>query len=62
MQKAVKAGPVATGTDLRNFDLAINSDHSHSTLALQVARLTRRCAMSASMAEVLAPMIFGMLS
>jgi hypothetical protein len=60
--KAEKAGPVA-GADLRNFDLAINSDNiSHSTLALQVARLTRHCAMTASMAEALAPMIFGVLS
>lgn len=59
--KAVKASPVA-GADLRNFDLAISSDNSHSTLALQVARLTRHCAMTASMAEALAPMIFGVLS
>ena len=25
--KTLKAGPVATGTDLRNADLAINSEH-----------------------------------
>ncbi len=59
--KAEKAGP-ATGTDLRNFDLAISSDNSYSTLALQVARLQRHYAITASMAEALAPMIFAVLS
>jgi hypothetical protein len=59
--KAEKAGPV-TGTDLRKSDLAIASENSHSTLALQVDRLMRHCAMTASMAEALAPMIFGVLS
>jgi hypothetical protein len=60
--KTVKASPVA-GADLRIFDLAINySDNTHSALALQLARLTRHCAMTASMAEVLAPMIFGVMS
>ena len=62
MPKVEKAGPVA-GTDLRNFDLAINSDHiNHSALALQVARLTSRCAVNASMAEILVPFIFPVLS
>jgi hypothetical protein len=59
--KAEKAGPVA-GADLRNFDLAISSENSRSILAFQVARLTRHRAMTASMAEALAPMIFGVLS
>jgi hypothetical protein len=59
--KAEKAGPVA-GTDLRNFDLAINSENSRSILVFQVARLTRHCAMTASMAEALAPIIFWGLS
>jgi len=60
--KAVKADPVA-GADLRNFDLAISSDNiSSSTLAIQVASLTRHCALTASMAEALAPMIFAVLS
>jgi hypothetical protein len=59
--KTEKAGPL-TGADLRKSDLAISSDISHSTLAFQVARITRRCAMTASMAEALAPMIFGVLS
>jgi len=33
--KAVKAGPVATGTDLRKSDLVINSDISHSARAIK---------------------------
>ncbi len=60
-QKPMKADPVA-GADLRNFDLAIDSDNRHSTLVLQVARLTRRCGMSAAMAEILVPFIFPVLS
>jgi hypothetical protein len=59
--KAEKAGPVA-GADLRNFDLVINSDNMPTTRTLQVARLMRQCAMTASMAETLAPMIFAVLS
>lgn len=54
---AEKAGPVA-GTDLRNFDLPINSEYSRSILSLQVARLTRLYAVNAAMAEALAPLIF----
>jgi hypothetical protein len=38
---------------------SITSDNSHSTRALQVARLTRRCAISAEAAATLAPFIFG---
>jgi hypothetical protein len=56
--KTVKAGPVA-GTDLRNSDLTITSDNSHSTRALQVARLTRRCAISVAMASIIAPILHG---
>jgi hypothetical protein len=59
--KTEKAGPLA-GADLRKSDLAINSDNSHSALALQVARLTHHCALTASMSEALAPMIFGLFS
>jgi hypothetical protein len=55
--KAEKAGPV-TGTDLRNTDLTITSDNSHSMRSLQVARLTRRCAVTAMMAAILAPLVF----
>lgn len=44
------------------IDLAgasITSDNSHSTRTLQVARLTRRCAISAAMAAIVAPLAFG---
>lgn len=59
-QKAEKAGPVATGTDLRNTDLAIGSENSTSALELQQARqLTRRCAISMSVAAALVPFVFG---
>ena len=59
--KTMKADPV-TGADLRNSVLANCSENSPSLLTLQVARLTRRCGVTASMAEVLAPMIFAVLS
>lgn len=44
------------------FDQAgssITSNNSPSTRALQVARLTRRCAVGVAMASILAPMVFG---
>jgi len=58
-QKTVKAGPVVTGTDLRNADLAINSENSPTPLELQARQLTRRCAITAAMAAIVAPMAFG---
>jgi hypothetical protein len=59
--KAEKAGPLA-GTDLRNTVLTNISNNMPTTRALQVARLMRQCAMTASMAETLPPMIFAVLS
>ena len=50
----------AAVTDLAGA--SITSDNSHSTRALQVARLTRRCAITAAMAETLAPLAFGVPS
>jgi hypothetical protein len=47
------------------FDQAgssINSDNSHSTRALQVARLARRCALTAAMAAIIAPLAYGEVS
>lgn len=41
---------------------SITSDNSHSTRALQVARLTRRCAVTVAMAEALAPLAYGIAS
>jgi hypothetical protein len=38
---------------------SITSDNSHSIRVLQVIRLTRRCGVDAGMAEILAPMVFG---
>jgi hypothetical protein len=35
---------------------------SPQPLILQVSRLTRRCAVSATMAELLAPLVFGEVS
>ena len=40
---------------------SITSDNSHDTRALQVARLTRS-AVTAAMAETLAPLAFGVAS
>jgi hypothetical protein len=57
--KAMKAGPVATGTDLRKSDLAINSEDIRTVRSLQVATLTRRCAISVALAAVVAPLVFG---
>jgi hypothetical protein len=57
-QKTEKAGPVA-GTDLRNSDLAIYSETSPSPRELQARQLTRRCAITAAMAAIVAPLIFG---
>ena len=59
--KAEKAGPVA-GADLRNFDLAINSDNSPSTQALQMGFLTRRYALTVAMAAIVARVISGRAS
>jgi Holliday junction resolvase RusA-like endonuclease len=55
-QKAEKAGPVATGTDLQNSVLANCSENSLVPRELQVRRLTRRCALTAAMAAIVAPL------
>jgi hypothetical protein len=39
-----------------------NSEYATSKLHLQVFRLTRRCAISAAMAAIMAPLIFGEVS
>lgn len=54
--------PALQGAGLPNTDLpgsGINSEDSRSTRSLQVAALTRRCAISAVMAAVVAPLLFG---
>jgi hypothetical protein len=57
IHKTEKAGPVV-GTDLRNSDLAIYSEHSLSLKQLQVSRLARLYAVNAAMAETIAPLVF----
>lgn len=55
--KTVKAGPVATGTDLRNSDLAINSENSLETLRAQY--LAEVFALPPCTASVIAELAFG---
>lgn len=61
MPKMENPAPLAAGrapvTDLAGA--SITSDNSHSTRALQVARLIRRCAVTAAVAETLAHLAFG---
>jgi hypothetical protein len=59
--KAEEASPVA-GADLRNFDLTINSDNSHSTEALQMGLLTRRYPLTVAIVPIVARVISGKLS
>lgn len=54
--------PALAARGVPNTDLltgGINSEDSRSIHALQVASLTRRCAISAVMAAVVAPLLFG---
>lgn len=37
----------------------INSEDTNSTRLIQVSSLTRRCAISAALAAVVAPLVFG---
>jgi hypothetical protein len=54
----MKAGPVATGTDLRNADLAINSDHIRLD-ALRAQYLSEIFALPPCTALVIAELAFG---
>lgn len=54
--------PALAARGVPNTDLlgsGINSEDSRSVRSLQVASLTRRCAISAVMASVVAPLVFG---
>lgn len=54
--------PALAARGVPNTDLltgGINSEDSRSTRSLQVALLTRRCAISAAMAAIVAPILFG---
>jgi hypothetical protein len=55
--KAEKAGPVATGTDLRNTDLAISSENSLDALRAQY--LAEIFALPADTAVTIAELAFG---
>ena len=56
-----KGGP-SVSRPIPNFVLADNSEFKSSLLQLQALRLCRHCGVTAAMAEILAPMIFGVLS
>ena len=54
--------PALAARGVPNTDLltgGINSEDSRSTRSLEVALLTRRCAISAAMAAIVAPILFG---
>lgn len=54
--------PALAARGVPNTDLltgGINSEDSRSTRSLQVAALTRRCAISTALAAVVAPLVFG---
>lgn len=60
--KTVKAAHRGDGGDLRKSDLLaslIVSESKPSLLDLQAVSLTRRCAITAAMATVVAPLVFG---
>lgn len=57
--KIVKAGPVATGTDPRNIDLATYSENSPSHRDLQVWRLRRLYAVTFETAATIAGLAFA---
>lgn len=50
--KARRSGPNP------NMSLQDNSDTNETAINLQVSRLIQRCAISAAMAETLAPLVF----
>ena len=56
-----KGGP-SVSRPIPNFVLADNSESKSTLLRLQALRLCRTCGVTAAMAEILAPMIFGVLS
>lgn len=57
-----KENPALAARGVPNTDLlagGINSENSPSIRNLQVAQLTRRCALTAAMAAIVAPLVFG---
>ncbi len=54
--------PALAARGVPEIDLAgasINPDYKSPLLTIQAAQLTRRCALTAAMAETLAPLAFG---
>lgn len=54
--------PALAARGVPNSDLLggwISSEDSRSTRSLQVSSLTRRCAISATLAAIIAPIVFG---
>ena len=56
-----KGGP-SVSRPIPNFVLADKWESKSSLLQLQALRLYRRCGVTAAMAEIFAPVIFGVLS
>jgi hypothetical protein len=56
-----KGGP-SVSRPIPNFVLADNAESKSSLLQLQALRFCRHCGVTAAMAEILGPMIFGVLS
>lgn len=54
--------PALAARGIPNTDLlgsGISSEDTNSTRLVQVSSLTRRCAISAAMAAIVAPLVFG---
>jgi hypothetical protein len=57
--QATKEKGCPDGSLIPNYVLADAESITLSQINLQVSRLTRRCAISATMAAIVAPLIFG---
>ena len=57
-----KENPARAARGVPVVDIAagkIDPEYASATVALQVARLTRRCALTAAMAAIVAPLLHG---
>jgi hypothetical protein len=62
MARKEKGRPFAGGDPIPNGVCQDATESIAQPLILQVSRLTRRCAISAAMAETIAPLAFGVPS
>jgi len=62
MMRKEKGRPVAGGDPIPNVVLADDAEFKLQLVDLQVSRLIRRCAINATIAAILAPIIFGEVS